>query len=1265
MSTPDVNDKSKFGDLLKELHALEHPDTESGDKGQTHKLSSFDILHEDKQQRTAASKPDDKRPEEKKPEAKTATPPKPPVEPAKDNSSFTWGLVKGSVKEVGNMVSGVWSFATHTDDEAVNAATMRGDTSGSDFSFANGLKDIASKSVKAVGYINQHGWLNTIHGAISQTAADYKNASSEQKGEMWGHGVTFASTLVLGTGLLKSASKAGKLSETAEAATALGKLADVEELTAASRFAGLSRDARLLDTAGAISKEGRLVRTAEGLADTKFLTRPAIIDDLAGSKVLKAGDELKLETKVTGLTKDVRSLEELAGEGSKFKGLKLDAAGSGKLEKLFAEADQTVDVLNARSKAAHGLADLEKTDAGAAASLKTHSQSLQDAIKAFKTAESDPARLNALENLRTTALKYDLEVEANPITRARAAEFKLPSRTLQELDAANPGKMLDFQGSAPRFAARADETASIAETKSTSLSRQMQNARELTAGTPDALRFEGKIADVQNSVEKVRSAQSAIDEQAALAQYRKSIAEYNKLLETTPATAAKAGDLKIADTTASEFEAAAAQANRARWAANESQAVEDAARSTTAINKKLQEAEKVAANSSSVEDAAAVRQKAAEVDNGIQKVQASADAATREQRLAELQQQIQAYNDALPAAARTARISESEVAEFSRFSRQAADAAAAANDARNAVAAGNVVVEARDVAAAGRAAQDAGSINLTAGRAVEDARSVNLAAGNTLEDAGKVASSAGRSEEFQAARSLGASDTTALRGATAADTTALSKAGTTDAATAGSQALQKAQVQLDAHAEVMNLKLGKASEIISASGSEAPAMALKAQADLIRGDLQALRIATAETQSAVMADLRKNVAAYNYLVDNTPGLIAQAKDLRVSHAEVAQLQQMMREVQSAKLGAADVPSSMSTREVFGKSANTAPLSGRADGLAAITDPTGLRSGWQRFDRAVSLSLGTYFLANDLQSGLKGTLERIVRLANDEAARNQMANSQAAGQSGLQPNQSGQSAARGGDTGRTADATKSGAVDNAAAQMLSKPATADMTLSPAMQAFGLPRLDAQVLPSTAALRAEQEKEARYERVQEAKEAFHRRANQFGVDWYGPHVYLKGVDAPVTADYVVLLPPPRLVASTPDRGPQRNVTPQFDLSYIRRFTGPGTARGARGDGTLLALSGSDSKGSGRGMSLKDQKNVPSQFAFLMTHTGEAVINSGNKGVQNIENREQQDLGKLSGGAGGAQPPAAALTFAAVAGAPVSHSDPQHNQNATAES
>jgi len=82
--------------------------------------------------------------------------------------------------------------------------------------------------------------------------------------------------------------------------------------------------------------------------------------------------------------------------------------------------------------------------------------------------------------------------------------------------------------------------------------------------------------------------------------------------------------------------------------------------------------------------------------------------------------------------------------------------------------------------------------------------------------------------------------------------------------------------------------------------------------------------------------------------------------------------------------------------------------------------------------------------------------------------------------------------------------------------------------------------------------------------------------------------------------------------------------------------------------MALAGTDSKGRTRGVSVNDEKSLTGQFPFLVTSTGEAAITAGNRGVANLENREQRDMGKFTGGAAAAPSQTTpALALAAAAG------------------
>jgi hypothetical protein len=151
---------------------------------------------------------------------------------------------------------------------------------------------------------------------------------------------------------------------------------------------------------------------------------------------------------------------------------------------------------------------------------------------------------------------------------------------------------------------------------------------------------------------------------------------------------------------------------------------------------------------------------------------------------------------------------------------------------------------------------------------------------------------------------------------------------------------------------------------------------------------------------------------------------------------------------------------------------------------------------------------------------------------------------------------------------------------------------------------------------------------------------RRQNQFGQEWYGPHVYLNA-PAQVEAEVRPVLPPPtrRVGGNEPDVS--RIVSPVFkpQVIYATQAELFGSS-GRLGEAKPVSAVGPEGSRRVRATFGNDEQKLVKQYPFLVLASGETGISSGSKTVFKLAGVEKQEpkAERPGGGQTTAQPAAA---------------------------
>lgn len=648
----------------------------------------------------------------KKEEPKAATPP-PTVKKDANAWDITAGFAKGMWNEGSNMVNGALGLFANVDAGAIRRAAISGKDPSTDTSvnIFGSLGRTANDMGTSFNYIRQQGLGNVTSQLVSRTADQWNKADGAGKAEMAGHFTLFAGTLGLGgysaykgfrgSRVLSEAGELSTLSRETRIASEIGDLSRMSTLSRDSRLASevtalgrvgeggvlarntsflseasmIGRDGKLMEGAAALSADGTLLRTP-ALTELKFLKTGTAVEDLAaanrssrtlseltGMTRLGEGEQagIRLQNVVGGLGKNANALREaelLAGEG-RFGEL---AGTTSKADALLAQrelqtAGGTILDTTTLAREAQGASATTRE----AKLLNDQIRALEESVQAARTATTVESRLVAARELETNIAKYNEMISSNPLIKGRAAELRIG----------------ELQGSSSGIVTKLDEAKALS-----------------TAGrTGEASELALKAQQVETNLAKVSTAEDAAAQARALQEFRTSVAQYNAALESTPATAAKASELKIADSSVLQFEKAAKEAselktltNTQRLVSAETTAAElrtasEASRAAQVeskvqpISSRMEEANRLA-TTTRTEEAARVTQTAAEVEANVARVRTAENIAAHDRAAAELQTSIRQYNAALEqnaatkAAAQNLRIEQEHVTDLLKATRQ-------------------------------------------------------------------------------------------------------------------------------------------------------------------------------------------------------------------------------------------------------------------------------------------------------------------------------------------------------------------------------------------------------------------------------------------------------------------------------------------------------------------------------------------------------------------------------------------------------------------
>lgn len=1184
---------------------------------------------------------------------------------------FALGTVKGFGKGLYNLAADTKKLFFNYDDSAIRRAALSGGgVTNTGIGFGQSILKSGSELGTAFKTIVTNPG-ETFSGLGNKLVSDWEKGSSEKKGEMVGEAMALAATFGVGVGSLqkglRNLSRLGKAEELAAGARVLGSAGKLETTVAGlSKGGQVVKEAtaaeRMLGTTGKLAKETRLETTVTGLGKASEMTTgeralgttgrlaegtglKTTVSGLgkagevtSGERVLggaaRVGQGTRLETGVSALGRGGKAAEvtstgkvaevtsgskaaevtgatrvgEAAGrEASALKQVgKLDDAGQVSAYSRISEAEKVAVELEKTSRALIQPTKIGQTvaaDTGLAASreaqvLTREAQSVEEAVKAVRTAESASKQQEAMGKLRAAVSEYNKAVDAGKW----GAELKISEKALAEFEIA-VARSGEFTAAgriegASRFL-KAEKSVAELESRGQALTQKLDDAKAVssTSKTGEAVAVEQKATEVEQAIKRVKTAETAAAREQAITDLRAKVQEFNKAVETSTATAGRAGELKIADKTLAEFEAAARQAGEARTLAFRNAAAGTLEAKSKNIAQSLDAGRKAAEGTQA---SAAVAKQAAEVEQSLARVRTAETAAARERAITELQQNTQAYNrliESNPATAARAgelRLSEKTLAEFQAASREAHHA--------------RVLAKHEPLVTASATRLDA------------EARTLSQQLSN-----GRAAVTGMKAEEALAVRTQARHIEESIQAARASRTTPDHV-----------QALHDLRRDIEAYNAAIARSGLPAHRVKELQISEQALTRFEA----VSREANHARI-IAQTEISISAEYIRRMAGRSDLVfvaDGARGSLAGRID-GLAASQVGSIRAAMDKVAAAA----------------------------ANAWSRVTSEAGyVARGLTRADAATLFytGAGAYLIGIDLYYVGSRTIERINRLAAEQKAQEARAaqdkrqlagegtraaevqraaaveqtrahQKQEAGNSAQQQRTeapAGAAPAPGAPSGadqkgRGADepAPRREAADRSLGAALERSAYSepkgqagrtDLTLSPVLHAMRAPGYQATpALVSTAEMFVTRQKEEYLARK--------RRQNQFGQEWYGPHVYLYA--PPQVEAESRPAPPPqptrRVGSGEPDVS--RIVSPIFkpQVIYAAQSELFGSS-GRAGEARLVSAVGPEGSRRVRATLLHDEQRLVKQYPFLVTAAGETGISSGSKTVFKLAGVEKQE-------------------------------------------
>ena len=1104
-----------------------------------------------------------------------------------------------TIKGLGNQISSDWN---------------KGDSSKKGEMFGEGLSLVATFGVGST----------SLSKGLSRLSRFGKAEELVAGAEVLANAGKVEATLGKGAALAREAGAAERLLGTG---TELGKARSLEGTMVGLTDAGkLTKGESVLGTAR-LGEGGPLATRVEGLtgaskaADLK--AGSAVVDASAGSKAAGLGKGADLTAAaqgadLTAATKgaDVTAATKGADVTAATQGADLTtAAKAGEVSPYsrIIEADQLAAEMQTSGRALTQPAkvgrELVAADSGLAAgsegqALTRQSKALEDAVAA---ARLQPTEAN-LSKVRAAVGEYNQAVEAAKL----GAEAKISPKALSEFETA-AGRSSDFAsagkleapayrdaGKLPAPVYREAELAGTrVETSGQALTSKLDDARAVSSASKagEAMAVDQKAVEVEQAMRNVKTAETAAAREQAITDLRGKVGEFNTAVETSGATAAKAGDLKIADKTLAEFEAASRQAGEARSLAFRSSTAARTEGEAQAISQSLQRGRQAAEGTDA---AATVSQRAQEVENSVLRARAAENAAARESALADVRSSTKAYNAAIEGNAATA----SKAAELKIADSQLAEFQAAARESQHAriLAKNEVLVTTSSVATDAKAA--ALTQDLNASRAAATAGARGDAALSLEQKARQV------EESIQMARAAegGTHHAWALQEVRAnveAYNAAVAGSGLPALRAKELQVSEQALAAFEAAAKESNLARATAQREILFSGDfirrnmagrsdlvfagEAGVRPLAGRADgLVGGQIGSVRAAMDRLAAIASGAWREggyvargfsraDAAALAY---TGAGTWIVARDLYLlGDRTIDRIMRMHYEQQAQEARATQNERERADAVARSSSAQQAAAAERTERAAAAE-----RRSAQGPPADLNSAVPAARPSNAQPSTVTGA-----RAGADLSAPNREAAQRQAGEP----------------------------FERNAARQAAQVGRDDLTLSPVLHAMRAPAYQATpALASTAEMFVQRQKEI-------ADRRRRRGENQYEAEWYGTHVYRA---APPPAAEAEARPVPVAHQQRKFGGAEpeipRTVNPSFKPQVIYATQAELFGQSARpGDAKMLVV-GADGARRVRTTLLNDEQKLVKQYPFLVTAAGETGLSTGSKTVFKLAGVEKRE-------------------------------------------